>query len=144
MGENVNGGFGQTKAVDDARVVECIAMDDGVGREEGRKNADGKLISGGKQDGVLVAEHGREPLLGSPVFRVVAADQARSGTSRRVGVEQAWIGGQAQIIVAAKPEHPSAVEVVIGSLAVGCGRWDACEIVGFQCAKLLSGPELKG
>lgn len=119
MGKDAGTGAGQTKAVDDARVVEEVAEDEVVGVEEGGQDADVELEAAREQQCVLGAGDLGQTGLDSAVDRVIAADQSGSG---RAGVGEGEVGegvviGETEIIVAAEADDWAAVDAVADSLA---------------------------
>ena len=108
--------FRETDAVDDAGVVELVGDDRVLGVEQSLEQAAVGVEAGAVQDRVLGSEKLTDAFLKLLVDGLGAADEAHRGQPEAAGVERRVRGRedrrvrrQAEIVVRAEDEHPSAV-----------------------------------
>ena len=108
-------GLAQAHAVDDAGVVERVADDGVVGREQRLEHAAVGVEAGGVEDGVLRLEVIGDGLLELFVHVLRAADEAhaRHAVAAAVhgllgGLDEARVVGETQVVVGAEVEHLAA------------------------------------
>src|ERR1700722_8893730 len=109
VGEAVAPRLAEPDAVDDGGVIEAV-RDDGILLPEQRlEDAAIGVEAGGEQDGVVLAEIARDPLLEPAVQRLGAADETHRRHAEAEGVEPGLGGrddlgmvGEAEIVVGAE------------------------------------------
>src|SRR5207249_2560356 len=114
VGIDVDGGSREPAAVDDARVVERVAVHVIAATYERRDGPDVRLIAGGEEERGRRALEGRELGLDLGVQVEVAGDQSRRAGAaavardrgRRRGAERG-VGGEPEVVVGGEKEHPT-------------------------------------
>ena len=109
-------GLAQTHAVDDRGVVEGVGDDRVVLVQQWFEQAAVGIEAGGVEDGVVLAEEGRDRLLQFLVQILRAADEAHRGHAETVAVQRGLGGsddvrvvGQTQVIIGAEVQHRAAI-----------------------------------
>ena len=114
---------GQPRAVDDARVVLLVEVDDVAVADEARDRAEVDLEAGGEGDGRLLPHEVREPLLelavrSSVPFRKRLPAQPVPYRRMRLdgGLLDPRIVGEAEVVVRAEHDHAAAADGDLGIL----------------------------
>lgn len=146
MGEDLDPRACEAEAVDQAGVIESVAVDRLAGLDERAEDTDIELKTAREQHGVLAASERGQTGFDGTVFRKVATDQARSccAAGSNGGPAQLGVVGQAQVIVAAEADHRAVVEVITNALAMGDRGWTSGEAPAFLVRELFRDSAVQG